>query len=119
MATQPVLGTTNLPHPSTFRERVSYRGAFSEMADGSVAADLVNANAKRTFVIGWKMLNDTDKGTVATAFAAVKSSTATFTSPTGTSYTVTRDPQQSDIEFEATHTPGGFRWAVTMTLREV
>ena len=119
MATAPTLGGTTLPSPSGYRERVGYRGGFTEMADGTLAVDLVNTNAKREFTVTWKGLNDTQKGAVETAFATVKSASATFLSPTNVSYTVTRSPDQSEIEWEALkQNSTTLRWNTTMTLRE-
>lgn len=119
MATAPTLGGTTLPYPSGYRERVGYRGAFSEMADGTVAVDLVNTNAKREFTVVFKGLSGTDKGTVETAFATVKSASATFLSPTNVSYTVTRHPDQPEIEWEALKVNSTtLRFNVELRLRE-
>ena len=119
MATAPTLGGTTLPDPSGYRERVGYRGAPSEMADGTLAWDLVNVNAKREFTITWKALTAANKTTLETAFATVKSASATFLAPTNVSYTVTRHPEQGDIEFEAIkQNSTTLRYNVTLQLRE-
>lgn len=119
MATAPTLGGTTLPYPSGYRERVGYRGGFTELADGTVAVDLVNVNAKREFTVTWRGLTSAQKTTVETAFATVKSASATFLSPTNVSYTVTRSPDQAEIEWEAIkQNSTTLRWNVTMQLRE-
>lgn len=119
MATAPTLGGTTLPYPSGYRERVGYRGAFSEMADGTVAVDLVNVNAKREFTVTWRAITAANKTTIETAFATVKNASATFLAPTNTSYTVTRHPDQAEIEFEAIkQNSTTLRFNVEMRLRE-
>lgn len=119
MATTPTLGGTSLPSPSGYNERVGYRGAPSEMADGTLAWDLVNTNAKREFTVIWRAITAANKTTIETAFATVKSASATFLSPTNVSYTVTRHPEQAEIEFEAVkQNSTTLRFNVEMRLRE-
>lgn len=119
MATQPTLGGVGLPYPSSYSERVSYRGGSSEMADGTVAFDLVSTSQKREFTLGWKGLTDAQRGAVLGGYAAVQSASATFLSPANTSYTVTRHPEQGELEFEAVkQNSTTLRWSVTMRLRE-
>ena len=120
--TTAVLGGVTLPHVAAdgYDEGYGYRGADREMLDGSVATDLVSTTAKRTFELRWRELTETQVGTVRTAFATVKSSSASFTSPLGGSYTVTRDIGffELDIKWRSQRGSVG-RAAVTMRLREV
>lgn len=120
MATQPVLGGTTMAHPSTYEESYGYRGAAVEMANGSIAWDLVTTTAKRVFTLGWKNISTTARNTIHTAFDTVKTATQTFTAPTGSSYTVTRAPGQDELEWSAVADgQGNLRWSTTMQLREV
>ena len=122
--TQPVLASNNLPHPAPdgYRETVEFRGASTEMADGTVVYDLVNSTAKHVFILKWQNLTTTQRGTVETAWAAIKSSysASNYTAPTGTSYTVTRDPGQRTLDWQAQIVAGGtLRWSGELRLREV
>ena len=123
MATTPTLGGTTMPDPSEYRERASNRGAYREMADGTVVTDLVNANAKRTFELSWQALTNAQKATLLTAWATIDDSSATFRPPTydvlSTDYTVTRDPANPVLELEAVGTPSALRWNARMVLRQV
>ena len=122
MATTPTLGGTTLPDPSTYNETVSNRGAYREMADGTVVTDLVTASVKRTFRMTWSAITNAQKATILTAWATIDDSSATFRPPTydvlSTDYTVTRDPSQTALTLEAIGTPSALRWNVEMALRE-
>lgn len=107
MATQPVLGSTTLPHPAGYRETPEWRGAMAEMADGTVVTHLVQTGAKRSFTLRWTGLTATDVGNVETAWTGIKQSSASFTSPRNVSYTVTLDPQQQGLEWEWYLVKGG------------
>lgn len=122
--TQPVLASQNLPFPSPdgYREQVEYRGGSSEMADGTIVYDLVNATAKHIFVFRWQNLTATQRGYVETAYASIKTSysSSNFVAPTGTTYTVTRDPGQRQLEWQAQITAAGnLVWSGELRLREV
>lgn len=122
---QPVLATNNLPHPagpSGYDEQLEFRGAPSEMADGSVMFDLVNPTGKHLFVLKWENITATQKATVETAWTAIYMSYSAnnFTAPTGTTYTVTRDPGQTKIDWKSTITGAGeLVWSGELRLREV
>lgn len=116
--TQPTLGTVTLPHPSEFRCARSFRGAPAEMADGTVAFDVVASAAKRTWVLSWAAISDTDKGTLETLYDALKTASATFQPPEGGSTaTVTRTNREP--VFEAVKAKIGLRWNVELEFREV
>ena len=116
--TQPILGGTTLPHPSEYKEARLFRGAMVEMADGSAAFDVVNTNAKKLYTLTWKAVTDTNKGTIETAFDAMKTASVAFTPPSGAgATTVTRTDK--DLAFDVIRAAPGLRWNVTMELREV
>ena len=122
MATTPTLGGTTLPDPATYNETVYNRGAYREMANGSVVTDLVVSPAKRNFRMTWRTISNTDKATRLTAWATIDDSSATFRPPTyaqlSTDYTVTRDPAQPELSIEAVPTPNALRWNIEMALRQ-
>ena len=68
------------------------------MADGTLVTDLVNANAKRVFTLSWTALTDAQRATLETAYAAIKDTSATYVDISGTSYTVTLDEAQNELE---------------------
>lgn len=126
MPTTPTLGGTTLPDPTQYSERVQNLGGYREMADGSIIADLVQANGKRTITLQWRYVTNAQKANIITAWATTKSGSATFRPPTydvlATDYTVTRDPANPVLEMEAVNVPSGgsalLRWNITMTLRQ-
>lgn len=120
MSTQPVLGAVTLPWPSEYSEPYGYRGASVEMANGTLAFDLVNPNSKRNFSLTWTHLTDAQRATVHTAFDTTKTASVTFVAPTGSSYTVTRAANQNELKWSLREAAGGvFRWSTSMKLREV
>jgi len=122
MATQPVLGGTTLPWPAAnggYEERYGWRGADMVMASGAVATDLVTTSAKRAFTLRWVNLSTTDVATVQTAWATVKSSSATLTTLSGSAYTVTRAEGVMELPITWYWRAGAMRADVEMQLREV
>ena len=115
--TQPVLGSSTLPHPSEYKEAREFRGAMATMADGSAAFEVVNTNVKRTYTLTWRAISDTDRSTIRTAWDALKTASVSFTPPTGDgAVTVTRT--ETGPTFEVVKAAAGLRWNVTMELRE-
>lgn len=124
--TTPVLGGINLPQveaKSGFREFVEYRGADTEMVSGAIGTDLVSTSQKRRFELYWVGLTETQVTHASTgvlkAWDAVRSSSASFTSPRGGSHTVTRDIGALDVEVNWYSSASGLRADVRMKLREV
>ncbi len=116
--TTPVLGATTLPNPSDFEKKRAFRGSMTEMADGSVAFDVVSTNVKHAYTLKWAQLDDTDKGKIETAYDAMKTASVSFTPPDGSSAaTVTRT--ETEPTFVMVTTALGLRWNVTLELREV
>ena len=117
IATTPTLGGTSLRQPKEFSYSIEYRGGIRTMADGSTITDLVNANAKRVFTLRWDAMTATEKDTLITAFAAIKTASGTFLSPENVSYTVTRHPDQHTLDFGVSTSAGGTEWRYSATLR--
>lgn len=116
--TQPILNGTFLPNPAEYREQRAFRGSKAEMADGSMAFDVVNGTAKRIYTLTWTAISDANKAIVETAYDGLKTSSTTFTPPSGAAATtVTRTDRE--IEFTALRTASGLRWNVSIELREV
>ena len=123
MATQPVLATKTLPWPKNedgYAMDYEYRGASREMADASIVYDLVSDTVRRNFTLSWDDLTDTERGDIQDAWDALKSTYASFTSLTGGTYNVMRDPD-SKLTFKAHSIAGGkeVRWSATIVLRQV
>ena len=116
----PVLGSVTMPAIAAadgYSEVLAYRGGMRRKANGSVTTQLVDANVKRKFRLTWPALTDAQKTTVTSAFATVDDSSASFTAPTGTTYTVTRDPDSPGVSFDMYMIGGGtVRWRCTMYL---
>lgn len=116
------LGGVTLPHvePEGYTEGYGYRGADREMLDGTVHTALVTATAKRTFELRWRELTESQVTTLRSAFATVSSASASFTTPLGGTYTVTREVGffALDIQWRSSRGSVG-RASATMRLREV
>ena len=115
--TQPVLDGTALPPISDYDEQREFRGGMAEMADGSVAFDVVSTTPKKLYTLTWKLIVDADKVVIEAAYDAMMTATVTFTPPNGALATnVKRTKQQ--IKFVVLKTATGLRWNVSMELRE-
>lgn len=116
--TQPVLGSYTLPHISGYEETRGFRGAMVEMADSTVHFDNVVSGAKRTFVLSWTMLTDTEKGTIESAYDALATATKTLTIPSGGG-TTTVSRTKTELKFIPLKATDGLLWSTSMELREV
>lgn len=117
----PTLAGYTLPSPYAdggYQEKVEYRGATVEMADGTQQTDLVQASAKRKWRVEFRIITSAQKSTVESAWDAIKDASATFTDPNGSSYSVTRDGD-ADLEWKWVKAASGFRYSATIALREV
>ena len=118
----PVLGSVTLPAIAAadgYSETLDYRGGFRRNASGGVVTQLVASAVKRKFRLTWPALTDAQKMTVISAFATVDDSSASFTAPTGTAYTVTRDPDSPGVSFDMFMIGGGTtRWRCSLFLEE-
>lgn len=118
----PSLGGTSLPQVGahdSYMEFAGYRGADLEMASGALGTDLVSTSVKRRFELAWLGLTEAQVSTVLTAFATVRDSSASFTSPLGGSYTVTRDYGAMEVELSWYRGGNVARADCRMRLREV
>lgn len=118
-AIQPILGGTTMPYPDQQSYTLTYRGGTLEMADGSIVHDMVDGStARHMFQLTWKLLTDTELGTLKTAYATVKDTTASFTSVNNVVYTVTR-PERGEMQVEIVVTSQGtLAYNVSFTLIE-
>ena len=118
----PVLGSVTLPAIAAtdgYSETLDYRGGMRRNASGGVVTQLVASSVKRKFRLTWPALTDAQKSTVISAFATVDDSSASFTAPTGTAYTVTRDPDSPGVSFDMFMIGGGTtRWRCSLFLEE-
>jgi len=122
MATQPVLEGTTLAYPYDYEEQAEFRGASVETADASVYFDLAQTSLKHLFTLRFRGLTTSQRTDIETAYTALKSNytTSNFTAPTGTTYTVTRDPAQKELRWQAQPVAGGtLYWQTELRLREV
>lgn len=118
----PVLGSVTLPAIAAadgYSETLDYRGGMRRNASGGVVTQLVASAVKRKFRLTWPALTDAQKTTVINALATVDDSSASFTAPTGTAYTVTRDPDSPGVSFDMFMIGGGTtRWRCSLFLEE-
>lgn len=120
----PVLGGTTLAatrNEDGYMETPTVRGGSMVMADGSVRFENVQSGVKKEFRLAWDMLTDSQKADIETAFATLLTgyTSNNFTSINGTTYTVTRYPDQFP-EFTPQRVYGSaLRWKAELKLREV
>jgi hypothetical protein len=119
----PVLNVTStLPNVSSFQVSVGYRGGSMLMSDGSTHFDIVNTNAKRTWILEWRGLTTAQKDTIVTAYALLKTGSVEFIPPdyiSGTKPFVIRSPEQDALVLKPVYSAGGLLWETTMELWEV
>lgn len=114
--TQPAIGSITLPHVSGCSQEKEHRGAMVEMADGSVAFDVV-ATDKSTWTLQWQALTDSDKAIVESVWTALVTASASMTTPEGGTITVTRSDRAP--RFKPQRAASGLRWDVELEFREV
>lgn len=94
------LDGATLAKPSGFKIKFGKRSVTRKMADGSIQEAILNATAKRVFIIEWSKLTAAQKSTLETKYGALFGTSLTFVDIHGTSYTVSNDEGQDEIEFE-------------------
>lgn len=122
MATPVLAGNTlaQVAQRDGYTETIEYRGGRTKTANGTVITDLVQTSAKRKFKLAWTALTDAQRTTLLSAVDAIKNTSGSFTAPTGSSYTVTMDDDQPDVNFDGyTVGNGTTRWRCELYLREV
>lgn len=119
--TTPVLAGYALPMPNEYSVSVSYRGGELEMADGSLAIDLVASAKKRLWTLEYLLLTDAQRTNLEAGFDAIKAgyTTNNFTDISGSQYTVTRTSATQELKFELVKSVLGNRWKTSLQLREV
>lgn len=118
LATIPTLGGTALPPPKEQNYTRLYRGGSLQMANGKLVHDLVDATARHSFSLRWEYINNTQLGTITTAWDAIKNATAVYVSVRNTSHTVTR-PEDGELDVTPVVTGGGdLKFHVSMELIE-
>jgi hypothetical protein len=108
---------TALPDPAHIQEDYAFRGAATEMADGSLQFDLVQSGAKRVWALTWTTLTAAQKTDLESALAAIKETPGVYTDMESNSHTVTRHGNER-IRVQHRPTAHGVRYAVTVRLRE-
>lgn len=119
----PVLAGSTLAQVSATRGysySANYRGAMTELADGSTQIDLVDDAKKRTFTLSWKNITTAQRDTIEAAFHAIRKASASFTAPDGQTATVKRSKQQPDLKWDTElKGDGSLLWSGSITLVEV
>lgn len=112
------LGGSSLPSPSTFRIKYGKRSVTRKMADGSLQEAVVNTTPKRVFIMAWLKLSAAQYATIQSKYAALFGTNSTFVDVHGTSYTVTNDEGQDELEFELYVSGGEMYYKTSLRLRE-
>jgi len=118
VATIPTLGGVALPAPKSQDYTRLYRGGSLQMANGKIIHDLIDNTARHAFNLRFEFINNTQLGTITTAWDAIKNATATYVSVRNTSHTVTR-PEDGELDVTPVVTAGGdVKYHVSMDLIE-
>lgn len=122
--TAPVLQGTTLPDCFDFSFAADLRYVATEMADGTIVYDFISSTRKRTWVLEWRGLTNTEIAAILDAYDELLTGPTSdnFVDPKGNTYTVGR-PQNAQAP-EVTHVKGtGHRdeplYNVTIRLREI
>lgn len=122
MATQPILYGVTLAHPSEFEISEVLAGSAREVADGTIAIDIVDPYSqgayRKVFKLSWATITNTEANTIETQYwGMVGVGYATFTAPDGTFHTV--EPLKDvKLERKAVKMAGGtLRYNVVMELK--
>lgn len=119
-----IAGST-IPTPSAVEApniRQARRGAGREKASGAVAFQWVQNSRKRVWKLSWKAVNATALGQLEAAHDSVSTATSSgvaYVDASGTSYQVTLDPQDFELDVTEVRTGSGIRYDVKWTLRQV
>lgn len=113
------LDGTTLAKPSGFKIKFGKRSVTRKMADGTLQEAVLNNTSKRVFIIEWSKLTATQKTDIETKYAALFGSSLTFVDIHGTSYTVSNDEGQDEIEFDLYVSANEIYYRTNLRLREV
>lgn len=113
------LAGSSVPTPSAYSISSAHRGASFIMADGSLKTDVVNASAKKVFVIEWTAVSAANLSAILTGYNALATATGTWTDHNSNSYTVTQDEGLPPLKYSERTAAAGARYDVSLALREV
>lgn len=119
---QPTLAGVTLPYPTTYKITSVIDGGAEQAVNGAVKLSTVNADNRLRFTLTWELLNSgADKAAILAAWAAVRTASVTFYDVLGDTYTVTRDPGQSEIDLNMQPVRDGADWVfdAELTLLQV
>lgn len=115
------VATRSLPQPAQeeYTEELFQRGSARRMASGVLVREVTSSTLFRRFSLSWKYLTATQVGVVNSAVADIDDgSTATFTNPQGTSYTVVLAENGFPTWTVRTVAGGAFRYSGTLVLEQ-
>jgi len=109
---------SSVPEPTEYSEDFQWRGGSVLMADGTVKFQSVATGGKRTPALTWVGITNAQKNTIRDAIDSFQDGTASFTSPAGDTYTVTRVEGGGGFSANAWNSLGSVVWDVSVQLRE-
>lgn len=113
------LDGSTLAKPSAFKIKYGKRSVTRKMASGALEEAVLNSTAKRVFTITWAKITAAQKTTIESKYAALFGTSLTFVDIHGTSYTVSNDEGQEEIEFELYVSANEIYYKSQLRLREV
>lgn len=113
------LAGQSVPAPATYAVDNGHRGSTFVMADGSLRTDIVNASAKKLFVIGWQAISSAHLANIITGYNSLATASGTWQDHHSTSYTVTQTEGLPPLKYTERPTANGVVYDVNLTLREV
>jgi hypothetical protein len=113
-------GTRALPQPiqDDYTEELFQRGSTRRMASGILVREITSSTVFRRFKITWKLLTSSQWGVVNNVCTDMDDgSTATFTNPQGTNYTVVL-AENGFPEWKVRTVASEFRYSGTLILEQ-
>ncbi len=109
-----------LPDVDAYNEYRGYRGSATQLANGKLRWDVVDAAQKRRFYLSWNQLDTTSAGVVATFMGlCVTTSSVLLTTPAGNEVNVKLDESSKEIQLTYYVGAGKKLYArANLTLRE-
>lgn len=108
---QPILAGVTLPYPALYKIGSIVDGGAERAINGAVKLSTVNADNRKRFTMTWKLRRSADRTAILSAWSALRSTSVAFTDVLGDSYTVTRDPEQEELETDYYPIADGTDWA--------
>ena len=118
---QPVLSGVTLPYPTIYKTNWIVDGGAERAVNGAVKLSVVATRNRGRFTMRWELLSGANETNLLLAWGALRESSASLYDVRGHTYTVTRDPDQAELEFEWQPAKNGTDWvgSTEMTLLEV